>query len=58
MGYSDKIICDFFVWQDFLHKFISNQNDNNMEYVVGSVIIFLFAVCFYGIIDTIRQLNK
>ena len=30
----------------------------NMEYVAGIIIVFLFGVCIWGIIDVIRQLNK
>jgi hypothetical protein len=29
-----------------------------MEYVAGIIIVFLFGVCIWGIIDVIRQLNK
>jgi hypothetical protein len=29
-----------------------------MEYVVGISIVLLYGVCMWGIIDTIRQLNK
>lgn len=29
-----------------------------MEYIVGIMILFVFAVCIYGLIDVIRQLNK
>lgn len=29
-----------------------------MQYVVGIVIVFLFAVCIWGIIDAINQINK
>jgi len=29
-----------------------------MEKLAGIVILFTFAVCIYGLIDVIRQLNK
>jgi hypothetical protein len=29
-----------------------------MEKIVGVVILFVFAVCIYGIIDTIKQLKN
>jgi hypothetical protein len=29
-----------------------------MEYVAGIIIVFLFGVCIWGIIDVIHQLNK
>lgn len=27
-------------------------------YIIGGTILFLFAVCIYGIIDCVRQINK
>ena len=36
----------------------STSKINNMEYVVGIAILFVFGVCLYGIVDVIRQLNK
>ena len=29
-----------------------------MQYVAGIVIVFLFAVCVYGLIDIIKQIGK
>lgn len=29
-----------------------------MQYIVGIMILFVFGVCLYGIVDMIKQLNK
>jgi len=29
-----------------------------MEYVIGISIVLLYGVCMWGIVDTMRQLNK
>ena len=29
-----------------------------MQYIIGVTIISLFGICFYGIIDCIKQINK
>jgi hypothetical protein len=29
-----------------------------IEYIVGGVILFLYGVCIYGLIDIFRQISK
>lgn len=37
---------------------LMTTKNKTMQYVTGIVILFLFGVCIYGIVDIIKQINK
>ena len=47
-----------FLFNLVIFLLIGLLNQYIMEYVAGIIIVFLFGVCIWGIIDVIRQLNK